>query len=111
MLPKKFRLPAQIFEKVYRNGKKVRGRYGMFVYFKNDIGNPRFGFTVSKKIGGAVTRNRMTRLLRVVVLEIVNEENLSDFGMDFQYIAFKFCNKKSLLKEDILAQFKQILSN
>jgi hypothetical protein len=31
--------------------------------------------------------------------------------MDFQYIAFKFCNKKSLLKEDILTQFKQILSN
>jgi ribonuclease P protein component len=109
MLPKKFRLPPQRFDEVYRNGKKLRGKYGMFVCVENDLDNPRFGFVVSKKVGGAVLRNRMTRLLRVVVMEIVKEKHLENFNMDFQYIAFKFCNDKSSLKEDVSAQFKKLL--
>jgi ribonuclease P protein component len=109
MLPKKFRLPPKNFDRVYRNGKKLRGKYGMFVTFKNEVGNPRFAFVVSKKVGGAVLRNRMTRLLRVVVMEIVKEKELEELGMDFQYIAFKFCNSKELLKEDVLSQFQKLL--
>lgn len=81
----------------------------MFVCFKNEVGNPRFGFVVSKKIGGAVSRNRMTRLLRVAVMEVVNEKNLSTLGRDFQYIAFSFCEKKNLLKKEIEGQFEEIL--
>lgn len=111
MLPKKFRLPPKIFDSVYRNGSKVRGRYGMFVCANNDVGNPRFGFTVSKKIGGAVTRNRMTRLLRASVMDVVKEKNLAELSMDFQYIAFKFCDKKSKLEEEISKQFDEILDN
>ena len=111
MLPKKFRLPPKNFKKGFRNGKKIRGQYGMFVYSKNDVNNPRFGFVVSKKIGGAVLRNRMTRLLRVVVMESIREKGLEETGLDFQYIAFKFCNDKSLLKQDVLAQFDKVLKN
>lgn len=111
MLPKKFRLPPKNFNELYRNGKKTRGQYGMFLYSENSINNPRFGFVVSKKVGGAVLRNRMTRLLRVVVMEGIYEKGLEEVGLDFQYIAFKFCNEKSLLKEDVLAQFEKILKN
>jgi len=111
MLPKKFRLPPKNFDRVYRNGKKVRGSYGMFVCDSNDVGNPRFGFVVSKKIGGAVTRNRMTRLLRVVVMEVVKERDLEELGMDFQYIAFSFCNEKELLKKEISSQIDRILES
>lgn len=111
MLPKKFRLPPKNFNKGYRNGKKVRGKYGMFVYSENDINNPRFGFVVSKKVGGAVLRNRMTRLLRVSVMEGIYEKGMEELDLDFQYIAFKFCDKKSLLKEDVLAQFDKVLKN
>jgi ribonuclease P protein component len=109
MLPKKFRLPPKNFDRVYRNGEKLRGKYGMFVCFKNDKKNPRFGFVVSKKVGGAVLRNRMTRLLRVIVMEIIREKELEYLSMDFQYVAFKFCNSKSLLKKDVSSQFKKFL--
>lgn len=101
MLPKKFRLPAKEFNFVYQKGKKIRGEYGMFVFNENKEGYPRFGFVVSKKIGNAVLRHRMTRLIRVSVMEIVNENNFHELGFDFQYIAFKFCDKKSLLKSDM----------
>ena len=111
MLPKKFRLPAKDFKKQYQIGKKIRGRYGMFVVSDNDIGNPRFGFVVSKKIGGAIIRNRMTRLLRFTLMEIVNEKNLSNLNKDFQYIAFEFCDKKNLLKKEILLQMERSLND
>jgi hypothetical protein len=52
----------------------------------------------------------MTRLLRVVVMEVVNEKNLSGLSMDFQYIAFSYCDKKNLLKKEIEEQFNEILS-
>jgi ribonuclease P protein component len=110
MLPKKFRLPAKEFDVVYKNGKKVRGKYGMFVVKENSISNPRFGFVLSKKVGNAVLRHRMTRLLRVVVMEVINEKNLSGLNKDFEYIAFQFCDRKVDLKEDILLQFEKILN-
>jgi len=109
MLPKKFRLPPENFDRVYKNGKKIRGQYGMFVCAESDMGNPRFGFVVSKKVGGAVLRNRMTRLLRVTVMEVVNEKNMGGLNLDFQYIAFKFCNKKTDLKTEVQFQLQEAL--
>lgn len=110
MLPKKFRLPVEYFDKGYHTGKKTRGTYGMFVTNENSVGNPRFGFVLSKKVGNAVQRHRMIRLLRVIVMEIVNEKNMSSTNIDFQYIAFKFCDKKNTFKEDIVKQMEKILN-
>lgn len=111
MLPKKFRLPAKEFDSVYQRGKKVRGKYGMLVYSKNDNEFPRIGFVVSKKIGNAVVRHRMTRLLRVVFMELVNEMNMGSLGLDIQYIAFQFCDKKNLLKKEVQFQIKGVLND
>ena len=96
MLPKKFRLPPQDFDKVYHNGEKVRGRYGMFVYFENNVANPRFGFVLSKKIGGAVLRNRMTRLLRVVVMEVIKEFPIGSSSKSsiFSYRSLYICSSE-----------------
>jgi ribonuclease P protein component len=46
---------------------------------------PRFGFTVSKKVGGAVERNRIKRRLKAAVRDVVREHARSDF--DYVLIA------------------------
>jgi ribonuclease P protein component len=47
--------------------------------------NPRFGFTVSRKVGGAVERNRIKRRLRAAVRDVVREHARPDF--DYVLIA------------------------
>ncbi len=73
-----FRFPRQkrllqhaAFEKVYGDGGRIfLGNITVF-YRRRDtaesIGGPRVGFTVSRAMGGAVTRNRIRRRLREAV--------------------------------------------
>ena len=50
-----------------------------------EAGTARFGFTVSKKVGGAVERNRIKRRLRAAVRHVAGEHARSDF--DYVLIA------------------------
>ena len=54
------------YRTVYKAGKKIHS--GRFVLFGqvNGIGYARLGITVSRKIGGAVVRNRIKRLFREI---------------------------------------------
>ena len=50
--------------KVQRSGRKVGGRYFIILSMDNDLPASRFGITVSRKTGNAVTRNRVKRRIR-----------------------------------------------
>lgn len=56
------------FQRVYRQGSSTASRFLVVYYFKRSAEaateSPRLGLSVSKKIGGAVVRNRVKRLLR-----------------------------------------------
>lgn len=52
------------FRRLYYRGKSAATRYVVVYYIKNRIGSNRLGLTVSTKLGGAVVRNRIKRLLR-----------------------------------------------
>lgn len=52
------------FRLTYRKGKSLAGQYVILYYIKNNLGLNKFGFSVSKKIGKAVVRNRTKRILR-----------------------------------------------
>ncbi|MCK9416186.1 MAG: ribonuclease P protein component [Candidatus Dojkabacteria bacterium] len=112
MLQKRYRLPPKLFKYIYEKGDKYRDEYGMLIAvpYSTEI-TPKFGFVVSKKIGNAPQRHRMTRLLRVVVKESVEEMRLNDNGYIYEYIAFKFCNDFHALKESFQKLLKKSMKN
>lgn len=95
MLPKENRLTKKKFQSI-NQGNKYRGEYGMFIFQSQNEPTPTFGFIVSKKIGNAVQRHRMTRLLREIV-----KKYLKDFKyISGIYIAYKYCNDYEKLEKD-----------
>jgi ribonuclease P protein component len=62
--------PAE-FERVMGQGRGMRGRTATVrILDRADGGLPRFGFAVSRKIGGAVERNRIKRRWREVARSV-----------------------------------------
>ncbi|HEY7207894.1 MAG TPA: ribonuclease P protein component [Gaiellaceae bacterium] len=55
------------FDAVYRQGRSAATRYLVLYWFpQEEPGEPRFGFSVPRSVGNAVTRNRIKRQLREV---------------------------------------------
>ncbi len=53
------------FDRVYRQGRSVGNRHLVLYTFANEHSErPRLGLSVSRRVGGAVERNRVKRLLR-----------------------------------------------
>ena len=55
------------FTRLYRSGRSVKGRSAVLIIRKNKCATTRIGFSVSKKVGNAVTRNRCRRRLKEAV--------------------------------------------
>ncbi len=65
--PRSCRLTARRqFLEVYKRGRKVRRSSFTVFGMPNDVGRCRIGLTVTRRVGGAVARNRIKRVLREV---------------------------------------------
>ncbi len=74
------------FRRVYRYGKTVVTRNIVLYYCPNGLGVNRVGFSISKKVGKSVVRNRIKRIYREAIRQV--EEQLKK-GYDFVLIARK----------------------
>lgn len=72
------------YRRVYSRGKSVADRHLVLYFLANSLEICRFGFTISKKVGNAVTRNRIRRLFREVCR--LNAEKFPG-GFDFVLLA------------------------
>ncbi|HET7627717.1 MAG TPA: ribonuclease P protein component [Bacillales bacterium] len=74
------------FQRVFRKGTSFANRQ-FVVYYTERSGMPfRIGISVSKRVGNAVTRNRIKRIVREVIREV--EDDLSE-EKDYVIIARK----------------------
>ena len=98
------------FIRIQRNGKKVVSSCLIVQQLKsiNDENPTRFGFTASKKVGGAVQRNKAKRRMRSLVYELKNI--FEEFGHDYVLIARKetVYKKYSKIKNDLLKAVKKL---
>lgn len=83
MINKKLRNTRQ-FNHVYKKGKSIVNKHIVMYYVKNTENYNRVGFSVSKKVGKAVVRNRVKRLLKESFR--LNEEKIEQ-GYDIVFVA------------------------
>ncbi|MFW6268539.1 MAG: ribonuclease P protein component [Bacillota bacterium] len=75
------------FKKVYRNGKSGATKYLVMYKLKNNLDYNRYGFSISKKIGKAVIRNKLKRRFREIIREL-DKKNIKK-SYDLVFIARK----------------------
>lgn len=86
-MEKKYRIRKNMeFKKVYKIGKNYWNRNLVLYVNKNKLDYSRIGFTVTKKIGNAVTRNKVRRKMKEICR--LNFENIKP-GYDLIFIAKK----------------------
>ncbi len=73
-------LRASDFRALYETGRKVHSERFVLFGRENGLGHHRLGITVSRKIGGAVVRNRIKRLFREIFRRL-SAENPNYFDL------------------------------
>ena len=84
MKGKQFLARRQDFTRIYEYGRSWKNRYLVLRILPNNLDYTRYGFSVSRKVGNAVVRNRIKRRLR----EMMRSKPLSA-GWDVVLVARK----------------------
>ncbi|MEJ5185702.1 MAG: ribonuclease P protein component [Candidatus Geothermincolales bacterium] len=77
------------FKKAIYGGKRIRLRYLTASFTANDLGKPRIGISVPKKMGGSVVRNRIKRRVREAFRLAFKEGEQEGLGIDMVFFPVK----------------------
>lgn len=83
------------FAHAYKKGKSVACRSLVLVYVRTGSGNLKAGFSVSKKIGKSVVRNKVKRRLREAFSRLIPR-----LRQDYNYV---FIARKDIAAQDFTA--------
>jgi ribonuclease P protein component len=92
------------FELVFKEGLSAAAKYLVVYARPNELSWNRLGFSVSKKIGNAVIRNRVKRLLREAVREVLEG---ASHHYDFVIVAKKTAAEAGL--ENFIREIEKFL--
>jgi ribonuclease P protein component len=87
-----------IFLRAYKKGKFCASK-SVCVYFLRNAGGRRLGITVSKKIGKAVIRNRIKRIIRAAYAAV-------DFPDGYDYIVMARADCVFIKSDELVSIFK-----
>lgn len=79
---RELRLRSLAFQRVYEAGRSVANKELVLYYIETDEDSIKVGFSISKKIGGAVLRNKIKRRLKAILM-LKKEEIKSGFHLIF----------------------------
>jgi ribonuclease P protein component len=92
------------FERVFREGVRSSSKY-LVVYSRlNGLEFNRIGLAIGKKVGIAVTRNRIRRLLKEAVRKV-----LADIPMHFDYVVIATRYTAEGTFDDFVQELKQFI--
>ena len=103
------------FRRIYAKGKSAAGPYVVVYCRRNRLQTNRSGYTVSKKIGNAVQRNRIRRKLREIVrlnsgriltgYDLILVARTRALDADYRKLeadVLSCCERLHLLKKDVI---------
>lgn len=107
--------PGFILQALPRSGGAIRGKKAVadekaLVKREPEL-PPRFGFTVSKKVGNAVQRNRVRRRLRELIREVA--EGYARPETDYNLIGRRAALQRpyAVMREDMIRAFQRLHSS
>lgn len=87
------------FRKVYKHGKSFANKYLVVYILKNKTDQTRIGISISKKVGNAITRNRIRRRMKEIYRLKIDENIKKGYDLVFiSRVAAKDANYKDIEK-------------
>jgi ribonuclease P protein component len=95
--------------RVQSKGRRIGGKFLLVIFAPSSFLDVRFGLTVSKHVGNAVTRNRVKRRLRDILRH--QKSTLSRSSLDVVWIAKAEAASASYhaLKQEVISLMQRIL--
>ena len=94
------------FDRLFKKRNQLSSKYVYIYKDENTVDNYRFGICVSKKIGNAVTRNKIKRQIK----DIIDKSSLHFFNNDYIILVKQSIKDAKFIemKDDIISLLKKI---